>query len=105
MGGKIRRVVTGHDRNGKSVVLTDGAPPQHHGMHGPAIGADFIEAHHLVPLSHIKPGEERAYVADDFAVLCSNCHRMIHRWPDPSAPQPEDINGFAEMVRSGRQPP
>jgi mannose-6-phosphate isomerase-like protein (cupin superfamily) len=43
MGGTIRRVVTGHDRDGKSVVLSDGAPPQHHEMHGPAVGADFIE--------------------------------------------------------------
>jgi len=39
----IRRVVTGHDQNGKSVVLSDGAPPQHHPMSGPAVGADFIE--------------------------------------------------------------
>lgn len=39
----IRRVVTGHDENGKSVVLSDGPPPQHHPMHGPAVGADFIE--------------------------------------------------------------
>jgi 5-methylcytosine-specific restriction enzyme A len=23
-------------------------------------------------------------VAVDFAVLCSNCHRMIHRFADPS---------------------
>ncbi|MEI9892271.1 MAG: cupin domain-containing protein [Caulobacteraceae bacterium] len=39
----IRRVVTGHDENGKSVVLSDGPPPQHHPMHGPGVGADFIE--------------------------------------------------------------
>jgi mannose-6-phosphate isomerase-like protein (cupin superfamily) len=38
-----RRVVTGHDRNGKSVVLSDGPPPQHHPMHGPDVGADFFE--------------------------------------------------------------
>ncbi|HEV2700937.1 MAG TPA: cupin domain-containing protein [Steroidobacteraceae bacterium] len=38
-----RRVVTGHDRNGKSVVLSDGLPPQHHSMHGAAVGADFFE--------------------------------------------------------------
>jgi mannose-6-phosphate isomerase-like protein (cupin superfamily) len=38
-----RRVVTGHDRNGKSVVLSDGPPPQHHPMHGPQVGADFFE--------------------------------------------------------------
>ena len=39
----IRRVVTGHDEGGKSVVLSDGPPPQHHPMHGPEVGADFIE--------------------------------------------------------------
>jgi hypothetical protein len=43
MAGAIRRVVTGHDPDGKSVVLSDRPPPQHHDMHGPAIGADFIE--------------------------------------------------------------
>jgi hypothetical protein len=49
----IRRVVTGHDGNGKSVVMFDGPPPQHHPMHGPAVGADFIEiwnAPQAVPL-------------------------------------------------------
>jgi quercetin dioxygenase-like cupin family protein len=39
----IRRVVTGHDEDGKSVVLSDGPPPQHHSMQGPAVGADFVE--------------------------------------------------------------
>ena len=39
----IRRVVTGHDARGRSVVLSDAAPPQHHAMHGPEIGADFHE--------------------------------------------------------------
>lgn len=43
MAGTIRRVVTGHDGAGKSVVLSDGPPPQNHPMHGPAIGADFVE--------------------------------------------------------------
>lgn len=38
-----RRVVTGHDGSGKSIVLSDGPPPQHHPMNGPAIGADFYE--------------------------------------------------------------
>ena len=39
----IRRVVTGHDGAGKSVVISDGPPPQHHAMHGPTVGADFVE--------------------------------------------------------------
>jgi mannose-6-phosphate isomerase-like protein (cupin superfamily) len=38
-----RRVVTGHDTLGKSVVLSDGPPPQHHSMHGSGVGADFHE--------------------------------------------------------------
>lgn len=43
MTQSLRRVVTGHDEHGKSVVVSDGPPPQHHPMHGPAVGADFIE--------------------------------------------------------------
>jgi len=35
--------VTGHDESGKSVVLSDTAPPQHHSMRGAAVGADFHE--------------------------------------------------------------
>jgi predicted HNH restriction endonuclease len=70
-------------------------------IYGP-IGDDFIEAHHLVPLAHINLGAERAYTLKDFAVLCSNCHRMIHRWPDPADPQPWDLDGFARMVRARR---
>jgi mannose-6-phosphate isomerase-like protein (cupin superfamily) len=38
-----RRVVTGHDASGKSIVLSDGMPPQHHPMQGPEVGADFFE--------------------------------------------------------------
>jgi mannose-6-phosphate isomerase-like protein (cupin superfamily) len=38
-----RRVVTGHDRNGKSIVLSDGPPPQHHPLQGTDVGADFFE--------------------------------------------------------------
>lgn len=38
-----RRVVTGHDASGKSVVISDGPPPQNHPMRGPGIGADFYE--------------------------------------------------------------
>ncbi|GAA0272809.1 cupin domain-containing protein [Alteraurantiacibacter aestuarii] len=41
-----RRVVTGHDASGKSIVLSDGRPPQNHPMSGPDVGADFIEIWH-----------------------------------------------------------
>lgn len=43
------------------------------------IGRGFIEAHHLRSLASIK-GEKVAYdPLKDFAVLCANCHRMVHR--------------------------
>jgi quercetin dioxygenase-like cupin family protein len=38
-----RRIVTGHDASGTSIVLSDGPPPQHHQMHGGTIGANFCE--------------------------------------------------------------
>ena len=43
MSRATRRVVTGHDGGGKSVVLSDGAPPQHHPMRGSKGGAEFHE--------------------------------------------------------------
>jgi mannose-6-phosphate isomerase-like protein (cupin superfamily) len=43
MSKSTRRVVTGHDAHGRSVVLSDGSPPQNHPMHGSGVGADFHE--------------------------------------------------------------
>jgi mannose-6-phosphate isomerase-like protein (cupin superfamily) len=43
MSKLIRRVVTGHDSAGKSVVLSDGSPRQNHPMRGLEVGADFHE--------------------------------------------------------------
>ena len=48
------------------------------------IGKDFIEAHHLVPLSKLEGKKIGLDIRTDFVVLCSNCHRMIHRLKDPS---------------------
>jgi 5-methylcytosine-specific restriction protein A len=41
------------------------------------LGAGFIECHHRVPLSKFK-AESRTRL-DDLALVCSNCHRMLHR--------------------------
>jgi 5-methylcytosine-specific restriction enzyme A len=50
-----------------------------------AIGKGFIEAHHLKPISTLEEGVAVTYdVAADFAVLCANYHRMIHRSDDLS---------------------
>jgi 5-methylcytosine-specific restriction protein A len=45
------------------------------------IGEDFIEVHHLNPLSERRrTAEDRRLTSlDQVAVLCANCHRMIHR--------------------------
>ena len=40
------------------------------------LGKGFIEAHHLNPMHETK---ERKTTAKDIALLCSNCHKMIHR--------------------------
>lgn len=42
------------------------------------VGKQFIEAHHLTPLSELGDGKIKLDPVKDFAVLCSNCHRMIH---------------------------
>lgn len=39
-------------------------------------GEGFIECHHLQPLSTLRPGQRTALT--DLALLCSNCHRMVH---------------------------
>jgi 5-methylcytosine-specific restriction enzyme A len=43
------------------------------------IGDEFIEAHHLTPLKELRGQKVRLHPKRDFAVLCSNCHRMIHK--------------------------
>ena len=43
------------------------------------IGKGFIEAHHLTPLYKLKGQKIALDPKKDFAVLCSNCHRMIHK--------------------------
>ena len=46
-------------------------------------GEDFIEVHHKRPLHDSGPTITRL---DDLALLCSNCHRMLHRgdWITPT---------------------
>ncbi len=44
-----------------------------------AIGHGFIEAHHLTPIANLIGQKVALDPAADFTVLCSNCHRMIHK--------------------------
>jgi 5-methylcytosine-specific restriction enzyme A len=61
--------------------------------YGP-LGEGFIEAHHLKPIGALEEGKPVQYdIAADFAVLCANCHRMIHRTTDPS-----NLAGFKALI-------
>jgi hypothetical protein len=42
-------------------------------------GNNFIEGHHRRLVSEMKEGDKTK--AEDIAMLCSNCHRMIHKKP------------------------
>jgi 5-methylcytosine-specific restriction enzyme A len=50
------------------------------------IGLDFIEAHHLTPFSELQGRPTRLDPRTDFAVVCPNCHRMLHRRTPPLSP-------------------
>jgi 5-methylcytosine-specific restriction protein A len=39
-------------------------------------GSDFIECHHTIPVSELKPGQKTKIT--DLVLLCANCHRMVH---------------------------
>jgi 5-methylcytosine-specific restriction protein A len=48
------------------------------------IGKNYIEAHHKQPIHQLKGQVIKLDAEKDFIVLCSNCHKMIHRLNDPS---------------------
>lgn len=41
------------------------------------IGKGYIEAHHTIPVSEL--AAHSATSPDDIALVCANCHRMLHR--------------------------
>ena len=91
------------ERNPRAAALVK----RHHGVrcqacdlnfverYGP-VGEGYIEVHHLRPLGTLSEDDAITYsVASDFAVLCANCHRMIHRQADPS-----DLNVLRAILRN-----
>ncbi|MGK9419379.1 HNH endonuclease [Pseudomonas cedrina] len=40
-------------------------------------GSDYIEAHHIVPVSEMESSQKTKIT--DIAMVCSNCHRILHR--------------------------
>ena len=59
-----------------------------------SLGRNFIEAHHLKSLWTMKGTKVELDPRTDFAVLCPNCHRMIHQTEDPG-----DVPGFRKLIR------
>lgn len=60
-----------------------------------SIGEGFIEAHHLIPLSKLEANMLKEYdPIKDFAVLCSNCHRMIHKMENPA-----DVESLRKLLK------
>lgn len=59
------------------------------------LGKTYCEVHHREPLS---AGETRQTSLSDLAVLCSNCHRMIHR-TDPML----SVEKFRETCLTARR--
>ncbi|HWI09200.1 MAG TPA: HNH endonuclease [Solirubrobacteraceae bacterium] len=45
-------------------------------------GAGFAEVHHLKPLASLQGKALLTNAVTDVAVLCANCHRMVHRGDD-----------------------
>jgi predicted HNH restriction endonuclease len=42
-----------------------------------SLGKDFIEGHHTVAVCRMTPDQKTK--PEDIAMLCSNCHRMVHK--------------------------
>lgn len=64
-----------------------------------ARGKNYIEVHHNKPLSHVKRSI-KIDIANDLTVLCSNCHRMIHRRQDDVLSL-SDLQAIIEKAKTG----
>ena len=79
-----RRVVTGHDSAGKSILVSDGTPPQNHSWKGRGIGADFFEMwndSNTVPV--LTSGQDHEPTEREFTIMPVSGHllRIIDVYP------------------------
>lgn len=84
MASGPRRVVTGHDAAGKSVILSDGPPPQHHPMRGRAVGADFFEVWSAAqPVPELASAQASEPNERPFTIMpaCGHLLRIIDIYP------------------------
>ncbi|PGY11982.1 HNH endonuclease [Bacillus cereus] len=89
-GKQILKTHLSYERNSKVIPLAKEHFKQQHGgklfceicgfdfyeTYG-ELGKDYIEGHHITPVSQLKEGEKTKI--EDIIMVCSNCHRMLHR--------------------------
>lgn len=63
------------------------------------LGLGYIEVHHLEPLSHVQ-AEHDVNPKTDLVVLCSNCHRIVHRIKGRTMPPVQLKSVVEEICRS-----
>ena len=64
----------------------------------PTHGEGFIECHHIKPLSQLQPNTQTS--VEDLALLCANCHRMVH-YRSPWL----TMDGLSRLVLAGQTTP
>lgn len=103
-GGTTQRIVNTHERNPKNVRRAKAV----HGTRCKVCGFDFeatygkhgkgyIEAHHLCPVSSLKKSTI-VDVKTEMTVVCSNCHRMLHR-DSAKMLTPEELRNILQKSR------
>jgi mannose-6-phosphate isomerase-like protein (cupin superfamily) len=91
----IRRVVTGHDAHGKSIVVSDGPPPQFHSMLGPSVGADFFEVWNVArPVPILTATEPNEPNEREFTIMPTSGHllRIIEIYPPSEGGQRTEMH-------------
>lgn len=94
-GKRIEKIHKARERNRKVIQM---AKQEHANKHkgslpcevcgfdfskkyGKGIGDCFLEAHHKTPLSELDEDQGIETTVSDLAMVCANCHRMLHRSP------------------------
>lgn len=69
------------------------------------LGENYIECHHLSPLAERPEAEQLSGTTtglDEVRVVCSNCHRMLHR--KRPAIDPDELRAMIGAADAGAQP-
>lgn len=61
------------------------------------VGCRCFEVHHLIPLAVL--GTRRITRIDDLALVCANCHRMLHAQVEPLA-----ISVLSQLIKEAAEP-